>query len=306
MLFIITTYIVLGIPIFLDSRLDTYTGSGLGVLGRMMPFLKIYCIFYSFYLWENSSKLSLERHFIIFVLLIFIITGVLSGSRSSFFIFMYVYWGYCYFFLRNTTRIGKYYKIFLLGIFLSLITFSIQSGSKDILSSFKPLTERVIASGDAYFEALPKDIWKQVQTGPWYKHLFYGLLGPTRLMGGFHYEPLGFKLTGLIYPTMGGISTGPLSLPALLGFIYFGWGGLLFSAILGFLISFSIFHLPSLMPKGIISSVVSFYIFLQFITFIVDPCLGMGYLFDTILNITFLVLLILLIQLIYNYALEKA
>jgi oligosaccharide repeat unit polymerase len=300
-LFTVITYILLGIPIFMGSRLDTYVGSGLGVLGRMMPFFKLYCIFYSFYLFENSKKLSLERFLVLLVFLIFVVTGILSGSRSSFFIFMFVYWGYCYYYHNDLVRITKHYKLFILGIFITIITFAIQSGSNNLFGSFRPFFERIIASGDAYFMALPKDTWMKVEIGDWYKHLFYGLIGPTRLMSGENVMlPVGFQLTGLVYPVNAGVSTGPLSIPALLGFLYFGWGGLIFSLILGFLISLVIFNLPSMLPNGIISSVLILYVVLQFLTFIIDPCLGMGYLFDTVLNITFLIFLITVLQYLFS------
>lgn len=300
-IFIVASYALLGIPIFKGNRLDTYMGSGLGFLDRMMPFFKIYCIFYSFYLWERSNKYSLNRLLVVFVFLIFIITGILSGSRSSFFVFLIIYWGYCYFFLRNTEKITKYYKIFIIGIFVTLLTFSIQAGSKNLLGSFRPLAERVIASGDAYFEALPNDTWKTIDTGIWYKHLFYGLVRPAKMLKEFHYVPVGVLLTRKIYPQNVGATYGPVGLPSLLGFIYFGWGGLLFSFILGFFISLSLFRLPALFPKGIISSIISVYFFIQFLSYIGDPCLGMGYLFNTILNLIFLTFLIFVITLIYKY-----
>jgi hypothetical protein len=304
-IFMTLTYYLLGIPIFKGSRLDTYVGSGLGVLGRMMPFFKIYCIFYSFYLWNNSKKYSLERILVSFAFLIFIITGVLSGSRSSFFIFLIVYWGYCYFYEHDLTRITKYYKIFIIGIFVTLLTFSIQSGSKSFVGSFRPLEERVIASGDVYFEALPNDTWKHVQTGNWYEHLFYGLLRPARLLKDFQYVPVGVQLTRLIYPGNSAATYGPISIPAILGLVYFGWWGLIFSFVLGLFISMLIFHLPALMPKGIISSLTCLYVFLQVLVFVGDPCLGMGYLFDLILNLTLLIVLILAIQMLYAYASKK-
>jgi hypothetical protein len=299
--FMIITYALLGIPIFKGNRLDTYVGSGLGILGRMMPFFKIYSIFYSFYLWENSKKYSWDRVLVILAFLIFIITGVLSGSRSSFFILLIVYWGYCYFFHQDISRITKYYKIFIVGIFVTLLTFTIQSGSKSFAGSFRPLAERVIASGDVYFEAIPNNTWEHVNTGLWYKHLFYGLLRPARMLKEFKYVPVGVQLTRLTYPGNNNATYGPISIPAVLGLVYFGWGGLIFSFILGLFISIIIFHIPALLPRGIISSIVCLYTFTQILVFIGDPCLGMGYLFDTILNITFLLVLIFGIQLFFNY-----
>jgi hypothetical protein len=302
----ILTYVLFGIPIFRGNRLETYVGSGFGVLGRMLPFLKIYCIFYSFYLWEKSTRLSFERLLVIIVFLIFIVTGILSGSRSSFFIFVYIYWGFSYIYRRNIQKVTKYYNVLILGLGITILTFSIQSGSTNLAGSFRPFVERVVASGDAYFMALPKDNWMHVNIDEWYKHLFYGLIGPTRIMSGYKYIPVGFQLYGLVYPSSVEPSSGPLSDPALLSFIYFRWGGLVFMLLLGFFVSLVIFQMPSLLPRGIISSIVYLYILLQFLNFIGDPCLGMAYLFDTILNITFLLIIMLITYSIYGRVHKKS
>ncbi|MGZ3756560.1 MAG: O-antigen polymerase [Mucilaginibacter sp.] len=291
------SYILLGIPIFKESRLDTYTGSGLGILERLMPFFQIYCIFYSFYLWRNSSGFSKKRILTILSFCLFVVTGILSGSRSSFFIFLFVFWGYSYYYIRDTTAIKKNYKFIIWGIIVSLVTFSVQSGTYNILASMSSFGLRAISSGDNYYMALPNDMYKQVETGPWFNHLFYGLLGPLHIISGDGMPPpIGFQLTWLVNPSLYGQSTGPLSSPALLGFVYFRWGGLIFSAILGLFVSLVIFRLPTLLPKGIISSVLSTYIYIEMLSFIGDPCLGMAYLFDIMLNFTFLLMLILLIN----------
>ncbi|MDB5115748.1 MAG: hypothetical protein JWQ79_1240 [Mucilaginibacter sp.] len=296
------TYIILGIPIFMESRLDTFTGSGLGALERMMPFFQLYCVFYSFYLWKNSGGISIKRVITVLSFCLFVITGILSGSRSSFFIFLYVYWGYSYFYSRDTKLITRYYKFFIIGIIISLVTFSVQSGTYNILASLSSFGLRAISSGDNYYMALPNSMYKQVQTGPWFNNLFYGLLGPLHIISGNGMPPpIGFQLTWLVNPALNGQSTGPLSSPALLGFLYFGWGGLIFSVIIGLFVSLAVFKLPTLLPKGIISSILSTYIYMEMLSFIGDPCLGMAYLFDITLNVVFLLVMILLI----NRFLEK-
>ncbi len=293
------TYILLGIPLFKESRLDTYSGSGIGILERMIPFCQIYCIFYSFYLWKNSTGLFNSKRIItIFSFFLFAVVGILSGSRSSFYIFLFIYWGYCYYYTRDVQKLSRYYKFFIIGIAISLLSFSLQSGSYNLLGSLSSFGLRAISSGDNYYMALPNDMWKQVETGPWFNHLFYGLLGPVKIIGGSNAPPppIGFQLTWLVNPTIYGQSTGPLSSPALLGFLYFGWGGIVFSIIIGIFVSLVIFRLPAILPKGIISSILCTYIYIQMLSFIGDPTLGMAYLFDMLFNIFILVLLILLIN----------
>ena len=291
------TYIVLGIPLFRESRLDTYTNTGLGILGRMLPFLQIYCIFYSFYLWRSVKKLSLNKLIVIFSFILFFVTGILSGSRSSIFIFIFTYWAFCYFYLRNTGIIAKYYKFLFIGIGISIMTFTLKADSKDMYTGLISFLSRVISSGDTYYMAFPNDVWKQIQTGPWFNHLFYGFFGPLRLISGEGMPPaVGFQLTWIVNPSLYGQSTGPLSSPQLLGLLYFGWGGIFFSFIMGLFVSIMIYRIPSLLPKGLISSIVATYLYFQASALILDSCLGMASLFDTILNLIILFLTIFLIN----------
>lgn len=293
------TYALLGIPLFSDSRLETYAGSGMGVLGRMIPFFMVYCIFYIIYIWKHSSKLSLKRWLVVLPIVTFAVTGVLSGSRSSVLIFVFVIWGYFHFYERDTSKLKKYYKVVFLVILGSIfVSFSMKFGSANFIGIGEKFILRAISSGDNYYMALPNNIWEQVETGPWLKHLFYGLLGPLRIIGGdFMPPPVGYQLTWLVNPHLYGLATGPLSSPSLLGFIYFGWGGLFFSFVTGLFCSYAIFRLPYLFPRGIISSSLSIYIYLNMITFIGDVCLGMGYLFDTILNLVFVAAIVSIIYL---------
>jgi oligosaccharide repeat unit polymerase len=290
------TYLILGIPLLKESRLDTFTGSGLGILARIMPFSQIYCIFYSFYAWPKFKKYGFNKLLVIFSFFIFLTTGILSGSRSSFFIFLFIYWGYCYFYLNNTNKITKNYKYLLVGLVISIFSFVLKSDTTDILTGLSSFGLRVISSGDNYYMALPNDIWKQVQTGPWFQHLFNGLFGPLRIINsGLVPPPVGFQLTWLVNPSLVGQSTGPLSSPALLGFLYFRWGGIVFAFILGAFVSILIYRLPSILPKGILSSIFFTYLYIQIPSFIQDAALGMSILFDVFLNLFILVFLISII-----------
>jgi oligosaccharide repeat unit polymerase len=295
------TYILLGIPLFMASRLEVYSGSGLGIFARIMPFAQIYCIFYSFYSWKNLKRFSLKKIVVIFSFLIFLTTGILSGSRSSFFIFLFVYWGYCYFFLANASLVNKYYKFLLLGLVFSIFSFVLKSDGYEILTGLTGFGLRAISSGDNYFMALPNDIWKSVDTGPWFNHLFSGLLGPLRIINtSLVPPPVGYQLSWAVNPSLDGLATGPLSSPALLGFLYFRWGGIVFSFIIGLLISITIYKVPTIMPKGLLSSIFCCYMYMQMLTFIQDSSLGMSYLFDTILNFCILIILINIILKLLN------
>ncbi len=288
-------YSLLGIPIFQESRLDTFTGSGgLGLIGRMIPFFKIYCIFYIYYLLNKRPSFSIKM--IAYIsLAIFLVTGILTGSRSSFIIFITVFWGYSYFYRQNISSFKKYYKYFGVFLIVTLFTFGFQSGDLGLMNSFSLFSARMILSGDNYMMALPNDIWKQVFTNGWFTDFFYGLLGPARIMSGEGIQPpIGYQLTWILYPKLYGLSSGPLSSPSLLGLVYFGWGGLAFVFIIGSFTGFMFYLINHVLPKGVISSIVKIYLTINLITFIFDPRLAMGYLFDSIVNILFLCILILI------------
>ena len=296
----IISYILLGIPLFKESRLETYAGSGLGIFARILPFAQIYCIFYGYFIWRDLKRGSLKKLIIVFSFIIFLITGILSGSRSSFFIFLFVYWGYCFFYLKNIYPIARYYKFLVLGVLISIFTFVIKSESFGALDGIIGFGLRVISSGDNYFMALPNNVWERVLTGPWYTHLFNGLLGPLRIINSAAGPPpVGYQIAWAVNPTLDGIATGPLSSPALLGFLYFNWGGIIFSFLLGLFISFFIYKFPKLMPSGLLTSIFFTYFYMQMLSFIQDATLGMAYLFDSILNFfIFLTLIFLVFRLI--------
>lgn len=289
----IISYIVLGIPLFKESRLEVYSGSGLGIFARIIPFAQFYCIFYSFYFWKDSKKISFRKAVVIFSFFIFLITGILSGSRSSFFVFIFVYWGYSYFLLKDTKNLKKLYKFLFIGFLITLFSFVLKSEDYDVLTGLSSFGLRVISSGDNYYMALPNDIWKNVVTGPWYSHLFLGLLGPLRIINAaFVPSPIGYQLVWAVNPSLDGLATGPLSSPALLGLLYFNWGGVIFSFLMGYFVSICMYRLPKLMPGGLLSSIFAAYFYMQMLSFIQDSCLGMSYLFDSILNFVFLFFLI--------------
>jgi oligosaccharide repeat unit polymerase len=279
------SYILLGIPLFKESRLETYAGSGLGIFARILPFVQCYCIFYSYFIWKKLKRGSLNKLIIVFSFTVFLITGILSGSRSSFFIFLFIYWGYCYFYLKNINQIARYYKFLALGILISIFSFVIKSESFGTLDGILGFGLRVISSGDNYFMALPNNVWETVVTGPWYTHLFNGLLGPLRIINSAAGPPpVGYQIAWAVNPTLDGIATGPLSSPALLGFLYFDWGGIMFSFLLGLFVSLLIYKLPRLLPTGLLTSIFFTYFYMQMLSFVQDATLGMAYLFDSILN----------------------
>jgi hypothetical protein len=292
--FTIFSYLNFGIPVFAESRLTTLEGSGgFGVLSRLNSFFVIFLLMYSYYLFDHG-KSFLYRFTPYLVVVTIAITAIFSGSRSGFFIFVFTYFGYQYFykgFLPDVKRVIKFIPIIISsGVVVMLIT-----GSGSIQSAFIGLGQRFISTGDVYWMAYPNEVITTINLENSFSYLFSGILGPLRLIDNNNIPaPVGAQLTWALNPNLQGIMVGPNGRPPVLGYVLFGWWGLLYSFILGLFISFFLFKLPAIIPKGTISSAFIVYVYLKLQTFIVDPPLGMTYLFDIFLNLFFLIFLIII------------
>jgi len=290
--FTVFSYLNFGIPIFAESRLTTLEGSGgFGVLSRLNSFFLIYLLMYSYYLFEHGRSF-LYRFTPFLVVVTIAITGILSGSRSSFFIFVFTYFGYQYFYkgvLPDVKRVVKFIPIIISsGVVVMLLT---TSGS--IQSAFIGLGLRFVSTGDVYWMAYPNEVITTINLENSLSYLFSGILGPLRLINNNNIPaPVGAQLTWALNSDLQGIMVGPNGRPPVLGYVLFGWWGLLYSFILGLFVSFFLFKLPTIIPRGTISSAFIVYVYLKIQTFIVDPPLGMTYLFDIFLNLFFLLFLI--------------
>jgi len=300
--FTLFTYFKFGIPIFAESRLTTMEGSGgFGILSRFNNYFIIYILMYSYFRFDQKRSI-LKNIVPLFSFLTIAITGILSGSRGSFLIFIYTYFGYQYFFKSNVPSlksITKYIPIVIGGaIIILLLT---QSGSKSFSSAFFDLGYRFICTGDVYWMAYPNNAMSNVHLGSSFKYLFSGMLGPLRLIDNTQIPPpLGAQLNWYLNPSIYGIMAGPNARPPVLGYVLFGWFGLFFSFFLGLFVSFLLFRLPRILPKGLITSTFVLYLYLSVQNFIGDPPLGMTYLFDISINLIVLIVLIFGLQVFEN------
>lgn len=297
--FTLISYRVLGIPLFGESRLDSYSGSGLGFIYRIQPFLLTYSTIYIYYSWDSLTVSKSKKINLTIILCLFLITGILSGSRSIFLHYIFCYWGYRYFYKQNIDKLKIPIKVIVFAGIVSVFSFSLKLENSTLIASIGELLIRAVASGDCYYMALPNNVIDSVDIGVWYRHLFYNFLGPVRLISGQEIPPpVGFQLTWIVNPTLYGISAGPLSTPQLLGYLYFKNWGIIFSIVVGGFLSFILFRFNKLIPNGIIGSIVSTYIYIQLMALIGDVCLGMGVLFDICFSLTFFLFIIIFIKLI--------
>lgn len=292
------SYMKFGMPIFAESRLATFIDSGgFGVLARLNSFFILYILMYSYYLFDKNESL-LYKYTSILVFITIAITGILSGSRSSFLMFIYAYFGYQYFFKKTIPKVKKVLKYAPIIVSGAIIVLLITTQGS-ITYAFIALGSRIIASGDVYWMAFPNEIIKDINVGNNFSYLFSGILGPLRIIDYSTVSPpIGAQLTWNLIPSLQGIMVGPNGRAPVLGYAMFGWGGLIFSFILGLVTSGLIFRTAKIFPKGFISSVFAFYIYMNAQALIGDPPLGITYLFDILLNLFFVFFAIVILGLL--------
>jgi oligosaccharide repeat unit polymerase len=288
LLFTLYSYVELGIPLINElndkSRLDTYTGSGLGYISRILPIFYNYSVFYLFNKLDSSKGKANKIKTIIY-LIPFIIAGVLSGSRSSFLSIVFIFWGYKFMYKNSEPQLSNYKWLFVLFVVISLFAFSFQSNSNIFYASYLFL-ERVISSGDIYWDSLPDDNWRNVVVLEPFKYTFMGFFGPLRLINTASAEtPIGYQLTEIIFPTYLDKSTGPVALFPIYGLVCFGYfGGIIFSIIQSIFASL-LLKFTFIKSKSIIISSAFFYLFNAFLFFLGDMSAALGILLNGILSI---------------------
>jgi oligosaccharide repeat unit polymerase len=286
--FTLITYKIRGIPALMESRLTVYTGSGgLGILGRLNGFYTTYCVFYSYYLYDNSRTLF-KKSIGLFVCTVILIFCILSGSRSSIVIvFAGTYFGYKYFYKKEVPNKRLVIRLLIIGIAGALIVFSFTVDNASFTNNLNAFFVRMVANGDGYWMAYPSEAIEKVDVTPWTTQLFGGLLGPMRLIDYSSLKPaIGLQLQEIIYPNFLAV-TGPNARPVLMGYAMFGWAGLIFSYIVGVGTSILVYGVRKVFANGLITVILSFYIYQASLSFIGDPGLGMTHIFDIILCICF-------------------
>jgi len=269
------TYAYLGIPLFLPSRLSLFVDTGLGSIERILPFLQLYCLIFSFYLLEVSKKKSFIRLIVYFVFATFVVTGILSGSKSGLAPFLTAAFGY-YCFYKKETVFGLKYLKYLVFAAVAGILVIILSSEVTALAATQEFFFRFIASGDVYWMGYPDRLYANTSVPNSFSYLFSGILAPLRLIEApVAGTGLGFQLSRIINPGMD-LLVGPNIRPAMLGLMLFGWGGIFLTFGIGVFLAIVIFQLPRLLPKGILSVIYYTYLYSVVVVFLQDPAYGVG------------------------------
>lgn len=285
------TYILFGIPLFKISRLETYqNANGLGILSYFQNFTLFFCILYSYYLISKNKHKTLAY----IILLEMFVFCLLSGSKSSILVFVSCYFFFLYYYKRQKFNIRKYLKYLVLLICFPLVVVTISSGG-NLESSFLSIIMRLVANGDCYWMGFSNDIVANISIINELEYLFSRILGPFRIINYKDIDlPIGVQIDWIVYPNDVGIIKGPNTRLPILGWVLYKWGGLVISAIFGFLCSFWQTRLIQYLPKGILSVIIFGYIYTSLVSMFTDPLYSTSYIFNFSIFGSFLFVVIFL------------
>lgn len=291
----LSAYNLVGIPIFYEEgRLAVFTESGgLGILERLSTFPNFFISFYSFKLIEKGKG---YKRLAIIALISVVVFGFLSGSKAAVLIVVGGYFYFNYFYKKNFITTKKILKYLPFLLVFPLLILNLQKTGTGF-DPFVDLIFRFIANGDVYYMALPNEVINTIQINDKFTYFFSGILAPFRLIDINTVDTvIGYQLNWNLHPHIDGSLGGPNSRIPIVAWVFFEWGGIFFAFFLGLILSLIYNKLSLLFSKGIISYILIAYIQYNLLVFITDPVLGIGTLFDILINMLLFVILYFLIN----------
>jgi hypothetical protein len=233
---------IAGIPLFRDSRLGAFEGSGgFGILERLAESSALMAIFALVYLLIHRKRL--RRNLLVHLFLVWFVSAIaLSGSKSALLsIGQYVLSIlFVYTALRNAK--GRFWggragKTMFVGATLFAIAVLATQNEGDLVSAGLAFAYRVASFGDVYIFAYPNATIESVQGSNPLIGLFGGFLSTFRLFPQESVYPnIGYQFTGIVFPDLD-LIVGPNPQHPVFGYHYFGAFAFVFSFALGILTS---------------------------------------------------------------------
>lgn len=275
------TFIYIGIPLFMDYRQEIYVGTGAGFLGRFATFASSYVVLYSYY--QILTKKN-KKYLLYFVLVV--ITGLLSGSKGAILTFLTWYFIYEFFYIGKKPKVKLKYMLLILCFPIIVLVLYKGSTSGDVGGAIVDFLFRFMANGDCYWAAYPYDNIQFIHIKQPLISLFSGFLAPLRLISYDIVEPaIGNQLFWLVEPSEYGKIAGPNARLAITGWCYFGWGGIIFSALSGWLVSFCIYSSKKFFTRSILGIFLYGLLFQSAISYFTDPALFFNNISSILMNI---------------------
>ena len=290
-------YKLKGIPLFMDSRLETFaSGGGAGVLGRISDVSSIFSI-YAFFLIIKIDKFRISEIPKYLILLLIFFTFFLSGSKSSFLIVFSVFWCYIIFAKIKGGDYLSYFKLIkrniklvvIISLTVVLIIINVQSSnpndaSENTLNPFLALCFRLLHSGDIFWYAYPNNVYLKISDNHWFAALFNDTLGLFRIQDWSKLpEAIGITFKNIHHSS--DTIQGPNARHNVFGLIYYGFfGSIFFSYCLGVILSFIRNKLPYILRANFFGGAIYTYLMCRVAAIDSDPMLTITY-FDNIVFI---------------------
>lgn len=298
-LYVATTilgYIVLGIPILAESRLDitAKAQNGMGFLSRF-SYLSIICIYCTLHFRLLKSQDKIVKIMQVITILFFCVTSVLTGSKGAFLRLAFVY--FC-FIILNREYDKKLYKslkktqlyFMCLGI-LAAFSVIIITTEGNIWSGISVFLLRLIGSGDVYWLGYPNGMVEDVPYKNPFIVLFQSFLGFFRIVSHTDFpEPIGYTLSSFFYDKTS--LTGANARHNIFGYVYFGfYGGIVFSFILGWIIGFIRNMFVNMKECSVTSKIIVLLLYMSVFSLEGDPTLYLSYLTDILVTLPIILIL---------------
>lgn len=233
-------WILVGIPLFRDSRLSAFQGSGgLGIIERLADSSSLIGLFSVTYLLLRRPHLRRNLPILAF-LFWYAMTMALSGSKGALLTvaqyllsIMFVYGGLR---MRRDSfwggRAGKW--LVVLSPLFALAVLALQQDG-DLELAAVGLLYRLVSYGDIYIFAYPDGTIESLRGANPLVGMFGGFLSTFRLFPqDLLHTSIGFQFTAIVFPDLD-LIVGPNPQHPVFGYHYFGAFGFLFSFVLGLL-----------------------------------------------------------------------
>jgi hypothetical protein len=285
------SYKLNGIPIFNESRFTNTGGVDtiVNLLMRITEPFKLYIYLYSFKLIDEKKK---KGFIFLFILLSF---AFLSGSKSFILVPITSYFYYTFFYKNKIPKIKIQY--ILLIILTPLLTFLINSDN-----GIERYLYRLIANGDVYWNAVFNDSIYNVKIDNPLLNLSHLFWSPLRYIIGYTPNKTDLSLVGeeIMINAYDYVSGVPNSRLPVLGWVYYGWGGIIFCVCMGFISAFCIKRLPVKQKHNLISLCYKCSFYSIGVSFITDGYLGFSKLFNLLFFLITVFFLRIIIQLYHD------
>lgn len=282
------TYVFFGIPLLLESRLAQFSDSGgFGVLGRLGVGLQFGTLVLATIALRQSEESA--RGWAKLVFIQFLVSAVLSGSKSSLLEGLFAWALSTVFFTRSWSSTGKLPREMVAFLALAMVTplfvIAIQAAGDagGLTGTVQSLAVRVAAEGDGYAYFLGNDLIDSTARPDWLAPLRQVLVAFRVAAPETSVNP-GFEIIGEIFG-IDSPATGPNSrLPIYLLYFY-GYSGLFLAPLLGMALGWARNRVSRMGQRSPTQFAMAAAVYLYFCRLEVDPQLTVSGLFGLALTL---------------------